>query len=74
VPNVKVPERLQELAADLDLDLEDQAEFTSDPAALIAWMKVQNADQRAEENEHRDHIDRELDQLETQMLERTHDA
>jgi hypothetical protein len=69
MPKVKVPKRLQELAAELELDLDDQAEFTTDPEDLIAWMKFENDNKRAEENEHRDDIDHELADLEAQMLE-----
>lgn len=70
----KVPKRVQELAAELELNLEDEAEFTSDPEELIAWMKHQNDEQRAEENERRDDIERELDELEAEMLEDANDA
>jgi len=66
---VKVPNQLQELACELNLDLADEVNFTSDPEELIAWMKHQNQEQRTEENEHRDDIDRQLDDLEVAMLE-----
>jgi hypothetical protein len=69
MPKVKVPQRLRELADELALDLEDQTEFTSDPQELIAWMKNENEDKRAEENQHRDDIGWELDELEIEMTE-----
>jgi hypothetical protein len=74
MPKVKVPKRIQELAGDLDLNLQDEAEFTSDPEELVAWMKFENDNRRFDENEHRDDIDRELDELEAEMLEDTNDA
>jgi hypothetical protein len=64
---VKVPKQLQELAGELDLDLADEANFTSDPEELVAWMKHENENRRAEENEHRDDIDRKLDDLQAAM-------
>jgi hypothetical protein len=74
MPKVKVPERLKELADELNLNLGEDAEDTERVEDVIAWMKGENEAQRAEENEHRDHIDNELDALEAEMLEEVDDA
>jgi hypothetical protein len=71
---VKIPKQLQELAGELDLDLADEANFTSDPEELIASMKHENDNKRAEENEYRDDIDRTLDDLHAAMLEDSDDG
>jgi len=73
MPRVKVPERLRELAGDLELDLGDEAQFTEDPEELIAWMHEQNHNLRCEENDCRDEIDKELDGIETEMMEEPDD-
>lgn len=73
MPNTKVADRLQELVAELHLDL-DETEAPPAPLELIAWLKEQNEVKRTEENEHRNDIDRELDELETDMMEHGDDA
>jgi hypothetical protein len=74
MPKVKVPDRVQELAAELELDLGDDTEFTTDPEGLIGWMQSQNSDQKNEEMERRDHIDSELEALLDKMMENVDDA
>lgn len=73
MPKVRIPERLQELAGELGLDLGDQSEFTTDPHELIAWMHEQNHTLRCEENDERDEIDAELGDVEAEMLEATNE-
>jgi hypothetical protein len=73
MPRVKVPDRIRELAAELELNLEGEADFTDDPEELIAWMRHVNDGLRSEENEHRDDIDNELDELESEMMEQIDD-
>jgi hypothetical protein len=68
MPDRNVAERLQELAAELNLDL-DESEAPPEPLELIAWLKEQNEAKRVQEAEHRDDIDRELDKLEVEILE-----
>lgn len=73
MPKVKVPERLKELADELSLTLGDDADETDQLEGIIGWMKDENQHQRAEENEHRDDIDAELDELEAEMMEQIDD-
>jgi hypothetical protein len=73
MPSAKVDDRLQELAVELNLDL-DETEAPPDHLQLIAWLKEQNEAKRVQEAEHRDDIDRELDELEIEILEDDYDA
>jgi hypothetical protein len=69
MPKNKIPERLCEIAAELNLHIGDEAAALNDLPELFAWMRFHLNQQRNEQIEFYDELDAELEAYEERMTE-----
>ena len=69
MPKIKIPERLHQIADELNVDLGAEVASIDDAEELINWVPCQLHEQRQAAVEAYDAMEADLDDIETEMLE-----